>query len=334
MAWRYKQHGPQSGDAIVPSDWELNHKEMASEFNGYLDRDNFRENIFSVNGGIHNDSSPLIKDNTFNEFFHSNFYSDYGKKFTTFGGSTAGWHPDGYEDASDTRQNYSKINIDLPVEALLICEFNCWFQWNPRELLDGTDHRWDPEDTSGDLNHLAMPDSNDAGRGGFGNEHHADIIANSNTAKKNQVYKNGYGWFQVNSKSASKGTEQAMYDGAAMYEPEVYQDSEKRDNAWVQEATAVRNAFITGPMPLYAGCAFRIAVDGVVVSESGWFSDHRKKESVYLVGAIPLQAGPHTVQVEVRKSFVANDKPGTVVSGMEKPVVMFDRQLIAHARYR
>jgi len=330
VAWRYKQHGPQSGDAIVPSDWELNHKEMASEFNGYLDRDNFRENIFSVNGGIQNDSSPLIKDNAFNEFFHSNFYSDYGKQFTTFASSNAGWHSNGYENALDTRQNYSKINIDLPVEALLICEFSCWFQWNPRDLLKNTDHRWAPEGTAGQLNHLALPDSNDAGRSGFGNEQHADIKAKIGTS----TYNNGYGWFHINPTSTSKGTEGAVYAGAAMYEPEVYQDSEMRDNQWVDEATATRNAFITGPMPLYAGCAFRIVVDGVVVSESGWFSDHRKKESLYLVGAIPLQAGSHTVQVEVRKSFVSNDKPGTSVPSMEKPVVMFDRQLIAHARYR
>lgn len=332
MAWRYKQHGPQSGDAIVPSDWELNHKEMASEFNGYLDRDNFRENIFSVKGGIQNDSSPLIKNNTFNEFFHSNFNSEVHTRFTTFASSNAGWHYRGYENAGSSEQNYAKIDIDLPVEALLICEFSCSFQWNPVSLLWTSEHQWSPEKDTGELRNLAMPDSNDAGRSSDGNEMHATIKANSSTSQENVEYENGYGWFQTNT-AIQGGTTTAKYEGAAMYEPDTYQDSGSYGVSG-DEASHIRKAFITGPMPLYAGCAFRVTVDGTVVAESGWFSDHREKESLYLVGAIPLEAGPHTVQVEVRKAFVANDKPGTIVPSMEKPVVMFDRQLVAHARYR
>ena len=77
-----------------------------------------------------------------------------------------------------------------------------------------------------------------------------------------------------------------------------------------------------------------MTVDGTVVTESGWFSDHRQGESVYLVGAIPLEPGSHTVQVEVRKAFVSNEKPGVTMPDMTKPVVMYDRELIVHARYR
>lgn len=40
MAYRYRQIYPQNGEVLNPQDWNLNHAELASEFNGYLDRDN------------------------------------------------------------------------------------------------------------------------------------------------------------------------------------------------------------------------------------------------------------------------------------------------------
>jgi hypothetical protein len=43
MAFRYRQNTPQTGDIVDPEDWNENVREMISEFNGHLDRDNIPE---------------------------------------------------------------------------------------------------------------------------------------------------------------------------------------------------------------------------------------------------------------------------------------------------
>jgi hypothetical protein len=56
MALRYRQRYPQSGDILNPDDWNLNHKELAEEFNGYLDRDNLPQNCIGTD---------IVKNNSF-----------------------------------------------------------------------------------------------------------------------------------------------------------------------------------------------------------------------------------------------------------------------------
>jgi len=48
MAFRYRQNTPQTGDIVDPEDWNENVREMISEFNGHLDRDNIAEQAITT----------------------------------------------------------------------------------------------------------------------------------------------------------------------------------------------------------------------------------------------------------------------------------------------
>jgi hypothetical protein len=319
MAWRYKQFKPESGDTVYPRDWELNNQEMASEFNGYLDRDNFREEAFSADRSLE-DNAPLVAHNAFNQFFKNQFNSEYCSQFTTFDNDSSGWHSLGFENATQTNQEYARTTIDLKSEALLSIEFSCHFEWNPSDRLKGTDHNWVPFDTNSEPTGIATPEHPD-------NELHYLCVAIDYQGNGNTNLQNGYGFFKS---TGSHGSINATYDGTAIHESSVYQDTKLLRSDTVE----TREAFVVGPNVLYGACAFRVVVDGTTVCESGWFSDHRKKENVYLVGAVPVDAGLHEVVVEVRKAFVSNDEPGIFTLNLKKPVVMYDRELIIHARYR
>lgn len=319
MAWRYKQLKPASGDTIYTEDWELNHQEMASEFNGYLDRDNFREGVFSY-GRSPSDNAPLIAKNAFNVFHKNQFYSRYCKEYTTFDNNASGWTSVGFQNNSNTETNFCKTTVDLDFDALLSIEFSCHFEWNPTAKMKGSDHAWIPEDSDGDLTGLAMPESDD-------NEFNSTVLVNDFQGNADEEKSSGYGWFLA---SGTQGDSNALYEGTAIFESDVYQDS--GDIRSYDAKT--KESFVTGPFPLYGACAFRVTVDGTTVCESGWFSDHREKENLYLVGAIAVGPGSHEIVVETRKGFVSNEKPNVFTPKLAKPVVMYDRELIIHARYR
>lgn len=319
MAWRYKQFIPRSGDTIYPNDWELNNQEVVSEFNGYLDRDNFREGVFS-DGRSESDNAPLVAKNAFNFFAKNQFWSQDGSYYTTLNNDASGWHSRGYENSGNTEQSYARTTVDLDFDALLSIEFSCYFQWNPTNKLKGSDHNWVPEDSNGAQTGLAIPQDND-------NELARTVTVLDFQGQGRSAVSNGYGWFLS---SGTQGSSSATYAGTAVYEGPIYKDS-GTDRTF--DATT-REAFVTGPQALYGACAFRVTVDGTVVCESGWFSDHREKENLYLVGAIAVGPGSHEIVVETRKGFVANDKPSAYTPKLEKPVVIYDRELIIHARYR
>ena len=46
MAFVYNQNDIQNSDMVDPEDFNSNMRELAGEFNGKLDRDNFKENVF------------------------------------------------------------------------------------------------------------------------------------------------------------------------------------------------------------------------------------------------------------------------------------------------
>lgn len=319
MAWRYKQLKPESGDTVYPRDWKLNHQEMASEFNGYLDRDNFREGAFS-HGRTVADNAPLVARNAFNVFFKNQFYSNYCSEYTTFNNDASGWTSVGFQGNSNTEVNFAKTTVDLDFDALLSVEFSCHFEWNPGAKLKGTDHAWIPEDSNGDLTGLSMPGDND-------NEIKKTVVVLDNQGSSNDSKESGYGWYLA---AGTQGDSNAIYEGTAIFESAIYQDSDVTRNY----DSETRKAFFTGPFPLYGACAFRVIVDGTTICESGWFSDHRERENLYLVGAIAVGPGSHEVIVETRKGFVSNERPNVYTPKLGKPVVMYDRELIIHARYR
>lgn len=97
--------------------------------------------------------------------------------------------------------------------------------------------------------------------------------------------------------------------------------------------------------PTQAICRFRLTVDGITVSESGYSSARRKRDSCYLAGATPVSAGNHFIQVEVQLLYIEqnstmledNDlmRHGTYFLGDDDfKFTMKQRELIVRARYR
>lgn len=130
MAWRYRQNYPQNGEVLNPQDWNLENKEFAEEFNGYLDRDNLPEEVFT---------SAHVADDTFTAVT-----SDPYTGTEPFGPreNTIEWQ------SNDGTRNLGKIEIEAPVDELLICEFSAtWASNNSpkqgdvrfRVLVDGSE---------------------------------------------------------------------------------------------------------------------------------------------------------------------------------------------------
>ena len=96
--------------------------------------------------------------------------------------------------------------------------------------------------------------------------------------------------------------------------------------------------------PSNALCRFRLTVDGVAVAESGFSSSRRNRDACYLVGATPVVAGRHVIQIEGQALYEegngeVNDKfdlskRATYTVGNDFELNLRDRELIVRARYR
>ena len=125
MAWRYPRQRLYEGDIAEPSDLRENLNELNSEFNGYLDSDNFREDTFDTS---------RVQFRTFNEVHSSmKWYDpslDPGHEFSNpwkDKHSNVGWHYKNEED--DTLVN--PIIIDVEDDCMIITEFGVSWKWQP-----------------------------------------------------------------------------------------------------------------------------------------------------------------------------------------------------------
>ena len=93
---------------------------------------------------------------------------------------------------------------------------------------------------------------------------------------------------------------------------------------------------LSEPRRMFACIKFRVLVAGDVVAESGWFANHVERNSVYLVGAIPVLSGKSEVTVQYKMSYVDNRVAAEDVerTGVLQPCTMFERELIVHQRKR
>tara|TARA_R100000234_G_scaffold97989_1_gene66396 strand:+ start:1971 stop:2840 length:870 start_codon:yes stop_codon:yes gene_type:complete len=289
MAWKYRQEYHESGDALIPEDFLENQKEFVSEYNGYLDRDNFREQDFS--NGVYNSptaggfsSLPLVEHNAFNAVFadvatthNGNGYGkimllDLGGDMESIGWSTKGTgRPSAYSSFNTT----PALNLNLTDDSLLIVEFSAHFEW------------------------MGL-----------------DLCNNLGTEKKVSTGSGEWEGIYEPSWSDKSGGEAHLWD---VYVPD---DGIADDNI--------------GPRRMFACIKFRVLCNGDVVCESGWFANHVRRNSVYLVGAIPVLAGETDVQVQYKMAYVDNRVPGEDIekTGVQQPCTMFERELIVHQRKR
>ena len=117
MAFRYRQRYFATDDALNIDDWNHNMKELAEEFNGYLDRDNFPNGSFG---------QAQIVDNAFNKVHYTTDAS------LTIDMTTTSWQSGSISD-----------DIDCKFDCLLLIEFGCandWSSGTPQED-DGIRHR-------------------------------------------------------------------------------------------------------------------------------------------------------------------------------------------------
>jgi hypothetical protein len=203
MAWRFRQSFIDTSDILDPFHWNRNHQEFASEVNGYLDRDNFRNQIFDF---------QQIVDESCNQLFEDYIGTFFEPDMTTTawqGGSAIA--PRSFRTTSD---------------GLAIVEYNGY-------------HQWTDDETSGD--ELCL--------------------------------------------------------------------------------------------------RYKLVLDGSILYRTGWFSIHRKRDSPYMVGALPIPPGPHLAEVEiqignVRTSGEEPDRIDPLSADVPQTVELGDREILVHMRYR
>jgi len=125
VAWRYPKQRLYEGDIAEPSDLRENLNELNSEFNGYLDNDNFRENTFETG---------RVQFRTFNEVHSSMKYYDQSLGAAAqFGNpwrdthSNIGWHSKNEDDYFLV----DPITLNVEDDCMVITEFGAHWRWQP-----------------------------------------------------------------------------------------------------------------------------------------------------------------------------------------------------------
>lgn len=202
MAFRYRQKYFDANDALNIEDWNLNIKELAEEYNGYLDRDNFPNGSFT---------QAYLVPSCCNKIYSDDSGTTWNPSKTT-----SSWqHDDGSGNV------LPQESIDVLVDGLLICEFGCGFNWT----------------------------------------------------------------------SAA---------------------SSAADNECIR---------------------FKVTVDGVTVSESGWLSSYHMYGSVHLAGALPVVAGSHLIEVWIQWAVVVTAET-TVAPTNGRTLNINQRELVVIERRR
>ena len=300
MAWKYRKEYHEAGDALIPEDWLENQKEFVEEFNGYLDRDNFREKAFS--GGVYNNTAtptainslPVVHSNTFNAVFADAHTTWNGTSYEQIklldlggDGTTVGWNSNG----SGRPSAYSSFNtlpslaLDLDDDSLLIVEFSGTFKWMGRQEVD-----------------------------------------NDGNLVSRKTLTTGGQWSGVYDPTWGRD-----YRGSG-----VGLTYEKEAHLWDVYIPDNNPDDLSEPRRMFACIKFRVLVAGDVVAESGWFANHVERNSVYLVGAIPVLSGKSDVTVQYKMSYVDNRVAAEDVerTGVLQPCTMLERELIVHQRKR
>lgn len=110
-AWRYKQEWFEDGDVTRPEDWLDNVSEIANEFNGYLDSDNFRELSLGM---------EYVKQKAFNSFLT---YSEFRPWDFDYG--FPGWTARSGSESDDL----ATVKGEVANDALYIIDFGCRWHW-------------------------------------------------------------------------------------------------------------------------------------------------------------------------------------------------------------
>ena len=106
MSLRYRVEYSESGDVLDPQVWNLNQNELASEFNGGLDRDNIEAAIFT---------EGVIVDNAFTRISSAP--------------ASTGFIPDPALRSWQAMTNTS-LSLTMTQDCLLLCEWSGTWEWD------------------------------------------------------------------------------------------------------------------------------------------------------------------------------------------------------------
>jgi hypothetical protein len=111
MGQRYRFTFTENGDVLDPSQWVEDNNELASEFNGYLDRDNFARNDIA---------QTEIQVGAFTEVFANGYGASY-----TPDKDTLGWQGGAGVNANGIYLQ----SVPCPVDCLLVIEVSLSWIW-------------------------------------------------------------------------------------------------------------------------------------------------------------------------------------------------------------
>lgn len=106
MSLRYRVEYSESGDVLDPQVWNLNQNELASEFNGGLDRDNIEAAIFT---------EGVIVDNAFTRISSAP--------------ASVAFNPDASLRSWQVMDNTS-LSLTMEQDCLLLCEWSGTWTWD------------------------------------------------------------------------------------------------------------------------------------------------------------------------------------------------------------
>lgn len=111
-------------------------------------------------------------------------------------------------------------------------------------------------------------------------------------------------------------------------------------HTWSTTTVAYDSHVTAGDTGVDDGIRYRITVDGVTITESGWIADHHSSGSVYIVGAIPVVPGSRVVQVECqiggvwRMVYNDDNHSSEIIIQALRDITLAERELVVHMRRR
>tara|TARA_R100001443_G_scaffold117364_1_gene141728 strand:+ start:2567 stop:3748 length:1182 start_codon:yes stop_codon:yes gene_type:complete len=288
MAIKFPKIRPVPGEIVHPDDLNGNISEFANEVNGNLDNDNFRADevfgykvfevgTFNATKGrsfdVRDDLNALrVPHNT------TAYVKRLYKGFDTYG---AGEDP----EYSDETYELASLEFSCNSEGFFIIDFQCRFKWLGNGIRD--------------LKHLMS--------------HHAKYLYGDFSFDNNVLADTGFfngqlpagGWCGISGKLPSD----EYLGGGGIYDfnralSTAGSRAEVADERPSEVAAYYHGNFPQGiwhpdPVDHYA-VQFRIVCDGNIVCESGFLSNGNHYNACAISGVIPVTAGSHQIDVEVR----------------------------------
>ena len=350
MAWKKRKKKALDGEIVEPSLWQINQSDLASEVNGYLDSDNVANHTLDASN---------VKRDTFTQVLMNHRFAQYGYIFThtRAGWSNAAdyiaredgrtrWHGVGsypirediwkktfLRDSFGTSSAGSAGLYSSPKtddgRAATVCnmitgdEYPSTYTEEDYPLLK---HREEPYDPDIDRPGSYFPPFgyDDTTRMPFFKFRAdvdsmliAELSANVSWLPHLGSLNNMKRFWQHAWSLYWQRTAPPDSDGTA---PIPKWDSKKRYYGlgapyWFKD--------VDGPnrhTDMWILCSqFRITVDGEAVARTGYMGPELVHHPIYLTGAVPITAGEHTVQLEVRFVWYNPAKGGSKASSGGNP---------------